>query len=281
MQILYIYTIFRGYNMNIETLNELNLNIFELEYAISDRDLLFLLHVPEEDILSFKDNDSAEFYMSITNENNMHFYIDIPNIKNAHRVGFEFSNNLKSSTELSNILKILKSNPSITFLVFSKSTLHSKVLSVYKNDISYLESWINNTYSSTAKKYDFQNNYKDVPCGYLIPQKTETKFWFISKVSNDNLTIAKNHCDSIDLKADIFEGELVLYLAQDKNLISVIQLADNIIDEDIRNDFKLLLKEDTISILLNTEGASDDNIIHIKTTLDKASIERIKYYLSI
>ena len=267
--------------MNIETLNKLNLHIFELEYAISDTDLLLLLHVPEEDIKSFKENDSAEFYMSITNENNMHFYVDIPNIKNLCRVGFEFPNNLKSSTELLNILEILESNPSITLLVFSNSTLHSKTLTVYKNDISCLESWINNTNNSNSKKYDFQNNYKDIPCGYLIPQKTETKFWFVSKVSEENLAIAKNHCDSIDLKADIFEGELVLYLAQDRNLISVIQLADSIIDEDIRNDFKLLLKEDTISVLLNTEGASDDNIIHIKTLLDEPSIERIKYYLTI
>lgn len=267
--------------MNLETLNKLNLNIFKLEFAISDTDLIFLLHVPEEDLKKFKDNDTAEFYISITEEKAMHFYIDIPNVSNAYRVGFEFSHNLQNSNELLDILNILKKNSYITFLMYSKSSLHSKRLTIFKNDISYLESWINNTYTLNTEKYDFKNNYIDVPIGYLIPQKTKTKFWFISKVSEEDLTIAKQNSESIELKADVFEGELVIYLAYNDNLISVLQLADNIIDNDIRNDFKLLLKEDIISILLNTENAPDSNIIHIKTSLDSTSIDRIKYYLSI
>lgn len=267
--------------MNIQELNKLNINNYELEYAYSDTDIMFLIKVPEEDVISFIEDDSAELFMNITENGDLHIFIDILNVKNKCRVGLEIPSSIKDSDEINNIFNIFKEKNSVNFVFFSKSNLHTKKLNIFSNEIEVMDAWINNKRIDLESQYSFKNNYSSIPKGYLIPQKTATLFWFVCKVTNDNLNIVKENIDNITLKADTFEGELVLYLSQDTNLIASIQLADDIIDESIREDFKLLLKQTSVSVLLNTNDAPDSNIANISLELDDVSRERIKYYMTI
>lgn len=264
----------------IKELNKLNKEFYNLEYIISEEDIIFLLNVLEEDVIQFKENDSSELYISVDNADNLNIYIDILNIKNKCRVGLEVPSSEKFSTEVIEFYKILSSLNSIKLCLFSDKSLYIKELYIYKNDIKNMKNWINDNTKET-ETYEFNNNYKDIPEGYLIPQKTDTLFWFVSKVTDEILDLIKENTTNLAFKADIFEGELVLYLSKDKNLISVLQLADNIIDDSIREDFKILVKQDYVSILLNSNNSPDSNIVNINIEIDNSTKERLKYYMTI
>lgn len=265
--------------MNISELNKLDILAYNLEYAISNDNMMFLLKTTEEDVSKFKKNDSAEFFISIDDEDNLNFHIDILNIKNKCRVGLEIPPSERDSHEIKEVYNILKNLNHIQLIVFSNHTAHTKKLKIFENDISNLSNWISNT--KITETYEFQKNYANIPNGYLIPQKSDTLFWFVTKTTKDIYTIAKDNKDNLTFKADIFEGELVLYLANEKNLISVLQLADNIIDDSIREDFKLFINQEYVPILINVEGYSDKSILNLNLKIDSVTKDRIKYYLTI
>lgn len=263
----------------VKELNKLNIEDYKLEYVISEQDIIFLLKATEEEVIHFKENDSSEFYITTDALDNLNIYIDILNIKNKCRVGLEVPSSEKQSSEVIEFHKILNSLEVIKLCLFSSKNLYIKELCIYKNDIQNMKNWIDNI--KEKETYEFENNYKDIPIGYLIPQKSDTLFWFVSKTTEENLNLIKENTANLTFMADIFEGELILYLAQDKNLISVLQLADNIIDDSIREDFKVLVKQDYVSILLNSNNSPDSNIANINIKIDDPTKERLKYYMTI
>lgn len=267
--------------MNLKELNNLNLNIYELEYAFSENDFIFLLKVPNSDLSQFSSNNNSELFITSNNHSNLHIYIDTPNLKDKIRTGFEIPASERGSEEVKSIYNCIKEKNYINLVVFSEEAFYIKKLTLYKHDVSLFSNWINNNLPSLEESFNFQNNYADIPIGYLIPQKTDTLFWFVSKVTKEVMQTVLDSTIEFTFKADLFEGELVLYLSKDTTLISVLHLPDNIIDDSIRNDFKLLTNQNTISILINIDNMPDSNVVNLTLPIDKATIDRIKYHMAI
>lgn len=267
--------------MNLKELNNLNLHINELEYAFSADDFIFLLKVPNNELHQFSSDNKSELFITSTNQSNLHIYIDTPNLTDKLRTGFEIPVSERSSEEVISIYNCIKEKEYINLVVFSEEAFHIKKLILYSHDVSLFFNWINNTLPLLEESFNFQNNYANIPIGYLIPQKTDTLFWFVSKVTEEIMQTVLDNTVDFTFKADLFEGELILYLSKDTTLISVLHLPDNIIDDSIRNDFKLLTNQNTISILINIDNMPDSNVVNLTLPIDKATIDRIKYHMAI
>lgn len=264
--------------MNLQTLLEIpNLKEWNLEFYYYNSNPILILKVSDDD---FKNIDiSLGYDLLIENStcNNLNVFLEIFFQRRRRRVGFELPKETKH--ELHELSSNLNEKFELSLFLFSSKELKPVIISLDKQSLNSLKNWL--TDSKVEQPNQIKEIFKSTPLNILIPQKSNTLFWFKTKLSKDLYTITRENQQLLELNADNFEGELALYLNYDKTLISSFILPEENINPAIRSDFRLLLSQEHVSILISDENQNSNNILNVSISIHENVKDRIRFYLEL
>lgn len=265
-------------------INNLEINQWKLDYITSKNNIAFVLKMKNEELQKFIEDDSSEFFISITDDDHLQFSIHIFNVLEGAIISMDIQPYYRESKEIVEDLKKLLKQNTVDFFVSDNSKTYHKVLKIFDNDKIYIKKWLGE--DVVINTSSLKDNFKAIPINYMIPQRTDTAFWFICKVSNKTYNDIKSIQNKIQFEAIVAEDILVLYLYIKNPFATIYFSKDNdsdfvLINNRVREDFKVFLKFNKITFLINNEDCEDKDIIDVHLDIDNKSKKIIRDYMEI
>lgn len=266
-------------------LNELPIKPWELEYIWNEEKISFVFKVSPSDLKDFIYDDTSEFFIEILKDDYLRISIKLLNVQKGTVATMDIQPDYKKDQEVVNNLKKLSSQDTVNLYIIAEGEKeYCRVLKVFDKDMLFLRQWLGEKISVITSS--LKREFDRIPLDYMVPQKTDTTFWFLCKVNNNTYNSIKNNAEKIRFGVTVFSDCLALCLYIEKPFVAIYFSNETDsglieIDSRVREDFKLFLRFNTITFLVNNEGGQEETILNLSLMIEDRFKSLIREYMKI
>ena len=253
-----------------------------LNYIVEESGkVTFVIKLPDLEFYKFTKNDKAEIFVELLNDGYLSFMVSMLSVRNSSEYTAEIKPSYKDDPNVGKEIKSLTYRNTVELIVGSFSNeQHIIELKIYDNDKLLIRKWLGEDVD-ISKGTVFCADYDMIPEQFIIPQHSETKFWFLCKTTTEILECIKDDVSKITFEVSIVNGYLLFQLKTNNNVIGNLVIESNEIIYEIKNDFKLFVQYKVITFIISDKNAIEEDIISIDRPVTPKMVKLIKAYMNI
>ncbi|MBU3142700.1 hypothetical protein [Clostridium sp. CF012] len=253
-----------------------------LNYIIDENGkLTFVLKLPDLEFYKFTKNDKSELFADILHDGYLSFKLSMLSVRDSSEYTVEIQPSYKDDADIVNEIKSLVHRNTVELIVVSFSDeQHIVELAIFDSDKLHIRKWLGEDVQ-ISKATVFCTDYAMIPEQFILPKRTETKFWFICKTTTEIFDSIKNNVSDITFDVKVINDYLVFYLMVNNNYIARLDIEANIINHEIRSDFKLFVQYKVMTFIISDKNAIEDEVISIDRQVTPKMVKLIKTYMNI
>ncbi len=253
-----------------------------LNYIIDENEkLIFVIKLPDLEFYKFMKNDKTELFVEILNDGYLSFKLCMLGVRNGSEYTAEIQPAYKDNRDAVNEIKSLVYRDTVELSIVSFSNQEHRVeLEIFDSDKLLIRKWLGEDVN-ISKGTVFCKDYDIIPEKFILPQKSETKFWFICKTTTEIFDSIKNNVSEIIFDVSIINGCLVFYLKINNDYIGSLTIGANEIIQEIKSDFKLFVQHKVITFIISDKNAIEEDVVSINRQVTPKMVKLIKTYMNI
>lgn len=253
-----------------------------LNYIVDENGkVMFVIKLPDLEFYKFTKNDKAEIFIEILNDGYLSFEVSMLSVRSGSHYTAEIRPSYKDDPIVFNEIKSLIDRSAVELVVVSFSNeQHIIELQIFDNDKLIIRKWSGEDVQ-LSKGTVFCQDYSIIPEQFILPQRSETKFWFMCKTTTEIFDYIKSDVSKIIFDVSIINGYLILYLKINSDTIGNLVIESNSIIYEIKSDFKLFVQYKVITFLISDKNAIEEDVISVNRQVTPKMVKLIKAYMNI
>jgi hypothetical protein len=253
-----------------------------LNYIIDENEkLTFIIKLPDLEFYKFMRNNKSELFIEILKDGYLSFKLCMLSVRNGSEYTAEIEPSYKENIAATNEIKSLVHRDTVELIVVSFSNEEHRVeLDIFDNDKLMIRKWLGEEVN-ISKGTVFCKDYDIIPEQCILPQRSETKFWFICKTTTEIFDSIKSNASEIIFDISVTNGCLVFNLKINNNCIGSLTIGANEIIQEIKNDFKLFVQHKVITVIISDKKAIEEDVISIDRQVTPRMVKLLKTYMNI
>lgn len=253
-----------------------------LNYIIEENEkLIFVIKLPDLEFYKFTKNDKAELFIEILNDGYLSLKLCMLNVRSSSEYTVEVQPSYKDDLTIGNEIKSLLHRNTVELIVVSFSNEeYITELPIFDSDKLIIRKWLGEDVH-ISKGTLFCKDYDIIPEKFILPQRSETKFWFICKTTTEIFSSIKNNVFEVIFDVSVMDGYLVLYLKRNNDVIGSVAIRANEIVDEIKNDFELFVQHKVITFIISDKNAVEEDVIALDRQVTPKMVKLIKTYMNI
>ncbi|MGH4125072.1 MAG: hypothetical protein ACREV6_19320 [Clostridium sp.] len=253
-----------------------------LNYIIDENGkLTFVLKLPDLEFYKFTKNDKSELFADILHDGYLSFKLSMLSVRDSSEYTVEIQPSYKDDPSMVNEIKSLVHRKTVELIVVSFSDeQHIVELPIFDSDKLHIRKWLGEDVQ-ISKATVFCTDYDMIPEQFILPQRSETKFWFICKTTTEIFDFIKNNVSEIIFDVSIVNNCLIFNLKTNDYDIGSLAIESYTISGEIKSDFKLFVQYKVITFIISDKNAIEDEVISIDRQVTPKMVKLIKTYMNI
>lgn len=253
-----------------------------LNYIVDDGGkVVFVIKLPDLEFYKFTKNDKSEIFINILDDGFLSFEVAMLSVRNSSKYTAEIRPSYKENPIISKEIESLIYRDVVELIVISFSDdQYKKELTIFDNDKLIIRKWLGEDVE-ISKGTVFCKDYDIIPEQVIIPQVSETKFWFMCKTTTEIFNCLKNDVSKITFEVSIINGYLLFQLKTNNYVIGNLVIESSSIVQEIKDDFKLFVMHKVITFIISDKNAMEDLVMPVHTQVTPRMVKLIKAYMNI
>ena len=253
-----------------------------LNYIVDeDGKVIFVIKLPDLEFYKFTKNDKSEFFVDILDDGFLSFEVSMLSVRNSSQYTAEIKPSYKENPIIVKEIKSLTYRNTVELIVVSFSNDQYLVeLPIFANDKLLIRKWLGEDVQISTGTV-FCADYDIIPEQFIIPQRSETKFWFMCKTTTEIFDYIKDDVSKITFEVSVINGYLLFQLKTNNDVIGNLVIESSSIIYEIKSDFKLFVQYKVITFIISDKNAIEDDVISVDRQITPKMVKLIKTYLNI